>query len=128
MKFVFHRERTIASTLGHVIHFPKGELVHVPSELYKEILAAGGVPEDEAEIQRLEDEAQKPKTVEPVDPVERMGLITLAMEDMVQANIRDEFTANGQPHLRALKKRLGWTVTDAERDSAWATLSGADGV
>lgn len=126
MKFVFYRERTIASPLGHVIHFPKGELVHVPPELYKEILAAGGVPEDEAEIQKIEDSTQKPaSTVEPTDPTERMGLITLAMEDMVRDNVREEFTANSQPHLRALKKRLGWAVTDAERDVAWAALTGA---
>jgi hypothetical protein len=126
MKFMFARARTIASTMGHSIDFPKGELIHVPPSMYKEVLAAGGVPEDEVEIQKIEDDAAKSKVpVEPADPAERLSLITMAMEDMVKENLRDDFTANGHPHMRALKRRLGWAASDVERDEAWAALTDA---
>jgi hypothetical protein len=49
----------------------------------------------------------------------------MAMEDMVKENLRDDFTANGHPHMRALKRRLGWAASDVERDEAWAALTDA---
>ena len=121
MKLVFHRDRTIASTMGHTIFYPKGVPTHTPAEVLKEALAAGGVPEDESALDAL-DEPQKPASTEPVDPAERAGMIRMAIEDMIKENVREEFTASAQPHLRALKKRLGWEVSDAERNAVWAEL------
>ena len=48
MKFIFYRDKVVATTMGHVIGFKKGEPTHVPPECIKEVIAAGGMPEDEA--------------------------------------------------------------------------------
>ena len=47
MNFVFHRDRTVASTSGHVIGFKKGEPQYVPPEARKDVLEAGGVPDED---------------------------------------------------------------------------------
>ena len=47
MKYVFTRDRTITSTLGHALFFEKDKPQHVPAELVKAVLDAGGEPADE---------------------------------------------------------------------------------
>lgn len=116
MKFVFHRERTIASVFGHVIHFPKGEPTHVPPEVYREVIAVGGVPEEELDLDKPVPKDGKP---EPVDPVAREKALFDAFEVIVLRNKRGEFTAGGQPHLKTLHRELGWDISDKERDLAW---------
>lgn len=116
MKFIFPRERTISSVFGHTIHFAKGVPTHVPPEMYREVIAAGGVTEDDVDL----DEPKKPSGVqEPVDPVEREKALFAAFEAIALRNKREEFTAGGQPHPKALAKELGWQVPNKERDVAW---------
>ncbi len=116
MKFVFNRDRTIASVFGHVIHFPKGVPTHVPPEMHKEVFQAGGVPEGDVDL----DEPAAPQgAVEPVDPTERERLMFAAFEKLVLRNRRDDFTASGAPHPKALARELGWMVQNKERDLAW---------
>ena len=124
MKFAFQRARTVESVYGHVIHFEKGVPTHVPPEMYREVMAVGGVPEDELDL-------DKPAPVgphEPTDPVERKAAIFAAYEAIALRNKREEFTAGGQPHLKAIAKQLGWSIADKERDLSWAEFktSGKD--
>lgn len=121
MKFVMMRDRTIASVTGHAVEFKKGEPTHVPPALYKEVLAAGGVPEEE-----LPDEDTRGKTVEPTDAAERSGLIAEAIRILVDRARRDDFGATGSPTVKALANELGWPVNAQERDIAWAQFQAAD--
>lgn len=118
MKFTFGRTRTVASRFGHVITFVKDVPTHVPPEMYQEVLAVGGIPETEIDL----DPPKKEGPQEPVDPTERQAAIFAVYEAMVLRNKREEFTAGGTPHLKAVARHLGWTITDKERDLSWAAF------
>lgn len=121
MKFVFPRDRTISSVFGHSIFFPKGTPVHVPPEMHREVLAVGGVPESELD---LDPPTPKNGVPEPVTPDEREAALFTAFKAMALRNKREEFTAGGLPHLKALSKELGWEITSSkERDQAWVKFS-----
>lgn len=120
MNFIFHRNRTVSSVFGHVIGFEKGVPTHVPPEAIKEVIAAGGIPEDEVDPSELVDPKPAPAVVEPVDPREREKALFTAFEKLTLENKRGSFTAGGTPHMKALTAALGWEVPAAERDEAWA--------
>lgn len=123
MKFVFNRDRTIASVVGHVIHFPKGEPVHVPPEMYAEVLGVGGTPDEELD---LDAPAAAPDAKqEPVDPFTREKALFAAFEAMIARAKRDDFTSGNLPHPKALAKELGWRVSNQERDLAWVKFNAA---
>lgn len=115
MKFVMNRSRNV-SGFGHSVDFVKGEPTHVPPELYRDVLAAGGVPEEEFDP----DPPKKSGPQEPSDPFAREAALFDAFEVLALANKRGSFTAGGLPHHKALKDLLGWEVPNAERDAAWA--------
>ena len=115
MKFVMSRSRNV-SGFGHSVDFVKGEPTHVPPELYREVLAVGGVPEEEVDV----DPAKQLGPNEPSDPVAREAALFEAFELLALNNKRGDFTAAGTPHPKALKNLLGWEVPNAERDTAWA--------
>ena len=114
MLFVLNRNRTYASTMGHSIEFKKGEPTYVPPALWAEVQTIGAVPEEEIP----EDETVK--TNEPTDPHKRTEDILAAIELVATRNTRDDFGANGSPHVRALAVVLGWKPTPQERDLLWA--------
>lgn len=117
MKFVFQRDRTISSVFGHSIFFPKGVPTHVPPAMHREVLAVGGLPEGELD---LDAPAPAPGVTEPVTPDAREAALFAAFKAMALRNKREEFTAGGLPHLKALSKELGWEFTNSkERDQAW---------
>jgi hypothetical protein len=121
MKFTMHRDRVVTSTMGHAIEFKKGEPTHVPPSMHKEVLAAGGVPENE-----LEDDT--PKGVkEPLDPAERATAIQAVIEELVELGRREDFTAAGSPHAKVISTKLGWTVDNKERDLVWASMKREEG-
>lgn len=115
MKFVMSRSRNV-SGFGHSIDFVRGEPAHVPPELYREVLAVGGVPESEVDV----DPPKQHSPNEPADPLAREATLFEAFELLALANKRGSFTAGGLPHPKALKELLGWDVPSAERDAAWA--------
>jgi hypothetical protein len=121
MKFVFPRDRVVASVYGHVIQFKKGEPTHVPPEMYREVVAVGGVPEEELDLDKPKGDGPQ----EPVDPVERKKAIMGAFEALVLRGKREDFTAGGQPHRKALTRELGWQVMDKERDPLWIEFNQA---
>ena len=118
MKFVLHRTRTICSVQGHAIEFIKGQLTHVPPSMHAEVMAAGAIPEHEIEDPELgKDEAR-----EPTDPQERQNELFNAFEAITLRGRREDFTAAGAPHAKALEAALGWRVEAKERDTAWVAF------
>ena len=118
MKFVFNRDRVVASTSGHVIGFKKGVPQYVPPEARKDVYAAGGTPEDEEYVP--ESEVKKPAAPEePVDPAERRAAVFAVFKKLAERNKREDFTAHNVPHAKALKAELGWELSGQERDILW---------
>jgi hypothetical protein len=114
MEFMMLRDRMVTSVFGHSIEFKKGVPTHVPPALYAEVLAAGGVPKEELP------EEDASKVVEPSDPHVRSEKIQVAIAALVERGKREDFTANGSPHPKALSVELGWPVASKERDAEWA--------
>lgn len=123
MKFTFQRDRVITSKFGHSIFFPKGVPTHVPPEMIPEVVAAGGVSDEEVD---LDPPKQPTGKTEPVDPVERKKAIFAAFEAIALRNRREEFTAAGVPHGKALARELGWQLPNAERDLLWVEFNNRD--
>jgi len=119
MKFIFFRDKTVASTSGHTIGFKKGEPTHVPPEAIKDVIAAGGVPEDE----EFDPDPKPEGVIEPSDPVERQAAIFKAFETIVKRGRREDHTAGGTPHQKALAAELGWPLQAKERDAAWVAFN-----
>jgi hypothetical protein len=113
MKFTLNRDKVICSTTGHAIAFAKNVATHVPPALWNEVLAAGGVPEDELPAEKRAD------TREPEDPVARRAVITTAFEQLVLGARREDFTATGAPHVKALTAQMGFALDVKERDLLW---------
>lgn len=120
MKFVMHRDRVVASTTGHVIGFKKGEPTYVPPEARKDVMQAGGIPEDEDFDPDAEAKAKRAaESTEPVDPVEREKAVFAVFEKLTLRNERGDFTANGMPNAKVLKAELGWELQGRDRDVLW---------
>lgn len=113
-RFALPRNRTIASTCGLSIEFKKGELHLVPPAMFAEVIAAGGVPENELS----EDELPK-KTDTPEALAEREAAVFAAFDKIVLRNTREDFTAGNVPHATVLAREVGWAVTAKERDLFW---------
>jgi len=113
MRFLLNRNRTVASLSGHAIEFKKGELTHVPKEMWNDVIAIGAVPENEI---------QEEETIK--QPVlsgdERKELIFAAFTALVEKNERESFTGNGSPHIRAVADITGFPVDAKERDALWS--------
>jgi hypothetical protein len=113
MNFTLNRSKTITSTLGHAIEFARGVPTHVPPALWAEVLAAGGIPEED-----LPDE-KRADTREPEDPTARRAAIMAAFEQLVLNKKREDFTGTGVPHAKALAVQMGFTIDAKERDALW---------
>lgn len=113
MKFTMFRNRTVATSRGHVIEFVKGVATHVPAECYDEVIAAGAIPEDELP------DAEVAENAEPNDPAERRAAVFDAFDKIVLRNNRDDFAASGAPNAKALNNLLGWPVEAKERITTW---------
>lgn len=113
MKFTMYRNRTIATSRGHVIEFVKGVATHVPAECYDEVIAAGAIPEDELPDNEVAENA------EPNDPAERRAALFAAFDKIVLKGSRDDFAASGAPNAKALNNLLGWPVEAKERVTTW---------
>lgn len=122
MKFVLHRKRTIISTCGLSIEFEKGVPALVPPAMYAEVIAAGGVPEDEIPE---EDLPAPPATPEQL--VEREKAMFKAFDTIVRRAARDEFTAGGVPNNAVLSREVGWSVQAKEAKAAWVKYTADKG-
>jgi hypothetical protein len=118
MKFMMSRDRTIASTCGISIGFKKGVLQLVPPAMYTEVLAAGGVPEDEIPEDEMPGAPTSPEAL-----ADREAALFKAFETITLKNEREDFTAGGTPHSTVLSRMLGWSVMAKERDAAWVKFT-----
>lgn len=125
MEFTMRRTRTVASVHGHAIEFIKDKPTYVPPVMHKEILEMGGEPVD-----ALSEDPRDPVPIngiaEPTDPLKRGEEIQTAMELLVTKNAREDFTASGAPHVKALTTVLGWKPTNGERDVQWQRFQAGD--
>lgn len=119
MKFTMQRNRTVTSVLGHSIEFLKGVPTHVPPALHKEVLELGAEPEEELTGDDPRDPKKPVASVEPSDPGERQKQLLDAISLVAVDNVRENFGANGAPHIKALTQLLGWKPSSDERDTAW---------
>ena len=54
---------------------------------------------------------------------DRTARIREVIEDLLDSNNPDAFTANGLPQTDVLSKACGFRVTSSERDAVWAEVS-----
>lgn len=113
MKFTLNRNKVVTSLFGHAVEFVKGEPTHVPPTMYQEVIAIGATPEEEI----VEPEQTGP--VAPVDPLAREQAVFEAFEALLLRNTREDFTAGGAPHAKAVSAVLGWPINSNERDTLW---------
>lgn len=76
--------------------------------------AAGAVASDPEALH--EKEVEK----EDIDPADRERVLMECFEGMVEANRRDDFSANGIPTAKAIKKITGLDVDPKELGLLWA--------
>lgn len=116
MKYVSHRNITVASVYGISVELEKGVPTFCSPLMHAELLALGVVPAEEMPVE--------PDTVagtkEPTHPDTRLKELFAAFETMSLRNKRGDFTGNGMPHLAVLAELMGWKVESKERDTAWA--------
>lgn len=118
MNFTLNRNKTVASTSGHAVTFEKDVPTFVPTIMHKEVLALGAVPEEDIPEPTVD---LRDKT--PQDPDERTSEIKGAIEALTLRNKREDFTAGGAAHLKALSEYLGWTPSAKERDLVMANIA-----
>lgn len=118
MEFILNRDRVVASTCGRSVEFKKGVPTYVPPAMHNDVIAIGAVPTEELN----EDEVKKPE----MTPEERKAKILEAMKTIVAENKREDFTASGIPHNKALSARVGFSVDARERDAVWGELNKVD--
>lgn len=113
-KFVemkLNRKYRLASTLGHVITFKKGEPTRVPDILVKSVLEIGGeFVGDKEEVFKEDEDAP----TQPVNPIERNEKIRVVVDKIYEDNERDDFTATGNPTVQAVSDRVGFKIDKAE--------------
>ena len=104
---------------GHSINFRKGEPTWVPPLLVNAAVAIGAVSED-GPVDVL---GPEPEVHVPMTPDERETLLVAAFEQMEARNgdpaFREDFNAQGLPHVKALAKIVGFTPMTKERNELW---------
>lgn len=118
MMMVLGRKHVLATTKGHMIRFEKGLPVFVPEICVPDAVAIGASPaEGETAPDLIPNDAVV--NVGPVDPTERAKELQAAIEKLVRANSRKDFTAAGLPSVEAMARVLGYDVPASERNTAW---------
>ena len=115
MKYVSHRDITIASVYGVSREFKKGEPLDCPPLMHAELLAMGVLPVDE-----IVEPSVIAGTTEPIAHETRLKELFEAFEKMALRAKRGDFSGSGVPNLAVLAEELGWKVEAKERDAAWA--------
>lgn len=101
----------IGLTTGHVAIVEPGG-TELDARFHREAIAKGCMPEG---IER-----DKPVEAKGFD---KMSAIINTVIEMVDEGNEAEFTGDGKPDVRALSKRVGFTVSREERDTAWEAVA-----
>lgn len=111
-KMVLNRKYRIASTLGLIFNFQKDTPREVPALVVRECIDVG------AEFVNKDDRAEYFKEPEqdtqPVAPGERRDVIAKAVDVIFERNDRDDFTASGNPKLKAIGDEVGFKIDKGE--------------
>lgn len=120
---VLSRNYRLASTLGHMINFKKGEPIWVPKPLVNAAVALGAAAVDGTAEVTLAEDVKEPQLAGD----ERQEAFMKAFKVIVARNGREDFTGAGYPHCRALEKILGFEPLAAERNAMWKEYLDAEG-
>lgn len=115
VKMVLNRNYTLASTLGHVLTFKKDTPLMVPAIMVHACAQIGAVRADGKDVF----EEPEPVEQQPVDPAQRLVAVRKAIENIVSANEREDFTAGGSPKTTAVSREAGFRVDQTEVRTAW---------
>lgn len=118
MRFKLPRDRTMISTCGLAIGFRADQFQLVPPAMYAEVIAAGGIAEEEFT------EAEKPKA--DMTAAEREAMLFMAFETILLRADTTEFTGGGAPHNAVVARETGFSVSAKERDAAWLKFQARD--
>jgi len=119
---VLNRNHTLATTMGHILGFKKGEPTAVPRFLYQEALSIGAEPLEKADAPSLD---ERPAGAAPMDLAARAEAIDAAVAKIVGMNQRKDFTAAGSPSVKAVERELGYDVDGREVAAAWQRAADA---
>lgn len=112
VKMKLNRKYRLASTLGHVINFEKGVEIDVPEIIVREAVDIGADFVDEKQKDEVFKEPEK--EAQPVAPGERRDAIAVAVDAIMERNDRDDFTATGNPKLKAVAEEVGFKIDKGE--------------
>jgi len=112
---VLDRNYTLASTLGHILTFKKGQTLNVPPIMVHACAQIGARRVDGQDVF----EEPEPVAPQPVDPAQRLVAIRKAVEVVVDKNEREDFTAGGSPKVTAVSRETGFKVDQTEVRKAW---------
>jgi hypothetical protein len=123
--YLLNRNFALATTKGHIIHFKKGQPTWVPPVCVPDAVAIGAVPADGSDADVIKEiDIQKA----PSDPSTREKLLLELFEKLIAANQREDFTAAGAPHVKAIERELKFKVDNRERDVVWQKYRDAQAV
>lgn len=105
------RNFRLETTTGHVIQFQAQEPVFVPHSAVSAAMAAGCVPQDQADIPFYEDSSRA--AVEFHGDV-RKAVLYLAVEAICKKNDSKDFDGAGVPQVKVIAAKLGFDVTRGE--------------
>lgn len=118
MKFVLNRNYKLRSTSGHMLDIEKAVPFDAAAILANELIAIGAECLD-GKVDVLGEE--KPEKI-PLSPAERETAILTAMTMMQEDNARNDFTAQGLPHVKRIEAIVGFDIDTKERDALWTKL------
>lgn len=115
-EMLLNRTFVLPTTKGQIIHFRKGESTWVPPGCVSEALAIGAVLADGSDANVIE---QVDISKAPDDPVLREKMLLDLFGKLIAVNQRNDFTAAGAPHIKAIERELKFKVDNKERDAVW---------
>lgn len=112
--FTLNRDYRLISKTGHTIQFLKGETVFVPAECRAEAIQIGAQPSD-----GNTDVLSEEKVIVEFTAEERREQLVKAFKVLQERNGRDDFTAQGVPAIKALKKLVEFEPEKKEVETLW---------
>jgi hypothetical protein len=118
--YVLNKKYTHRSVYGHTISFEKGQPTHVPpGPIEREVAAIGAerVDGDPPDLVPGEADPKDPVTAEDLE-----ALMREAFRELVQKNDSADFTASGQPSVKAVERLIGENVTAKQIADLWQKI------
>lgn len=119
----------LASTSGHVTFVGETPTV-IPTEFEREALGRGACTEERLNELKAKLAAATPaaggQAALPLseEDQKKAAAIQTAIVELIAGAKADDFDKSGKPTVEALKAKLGFAVTAAERDAALAVIKG----